>query len=74
MMATKKLIEDQIEELSLIIQDVPDINNSLVRMFRSLKYELKNADRDKKVAKLTSMLNKKNHYRDRQELALFIHE
>jgi hypothetical protein len=33
------------------------MNNSLVRLFRSSNFELKNASRDKKIDKLLALLN-----------------
>ena len=55
MLETKELIDLQINELWKIIKDntgSKSIDNSLVKLFRGLTYELKSASRDKKILKL----------------------
>ena len=47
--------------------DKSTFDNSLVKMFRTLKYELKNSSREKKIEKLIHLLNRKNSYRDGSE-------
>lgn len=73
LMATKELIEEQIDALYELIKDA-DVNKSLVRLFRSLNYELKHASREKKIDKLVSMLNTSNLYREKQDRAILVHD
>jgi len=51
-----------------------DVNKSLVRLFRSLNYELKHASREKKIDKLVSMLNTSSLYREKQDRAILVHD
>lgn len=60
LMASKELIEEQIEKMLQVIQNPQIFTNSLTKMFRSLKYELDNTSREKKIERLIHLLNRKN--------------
>jgi hypothetical protein len=68
LMATKQLIYDQIEEISRTVEsNEKTADNSLTKLFRTLKYELEGSSREKKIEKLIHMLNRKNNFRDGSE-------
>ena len=60
LMASKELIEEQIDKMLQVIQNPQIFTNSLTKMFRSLKYELDNTSREKKIERLIHLLNRKN--------------